>query len=60
MIGDWNDNDFTRWLEERTGVKVRFKRILATGSDGSIDLTKINACRRRGTAGRLPRHPVLR
>ncbi|GAA2101948.1 extracellular solute-binding protein [Microlunatus panaciterrae] len=43
VVGDWNKNGFTKWMEERTGLKVEFQAILTTGSDGSIDLTKVNA-----------------
>jgi putative aldouronate transport system substrate-binding protein len=43
IVGDWNDNEATRWFEEATGVKVEFQSVLITGADGSTDLTKINA-----------------
>ncbi|MFC7621594.1 hypothetical protein [Microlunatus sp. GCM10028923] len=43
VVGDWARNGFTRWLEQRTGVKIDFQTVLVTGSDGSTDLTKINA-----------------
>lgn len=42
-IGDWNKNAFTKWFEERTGVKVEFEAVLTFNPDGSQDLTKINA-----------------
>ena len=44
VIGDWNkNNEMTEWFEKRTGVKVEFIQILTTASDGSTDMTKINA-----------------
>ena len=44
VIGDWNKkNKMTEWFEERTGVKVEFVSVLTTASDGSTDMTKINA-----------------
>lgn len=42
VVGDWNQNDFTTWLEERTGLKVEFDAVL-TSTDGATDLTRINA-----------------
>lgn len=42
-IGDWNKNQFSKWLEERTGVKVEYQAILTTNADGSVDLAKVNA-----------------
>lgn len=42
-VGDWNNNKFTKWMEERTGVKVEFQAILTTAPDGNTDLTKLNA-----------------
>ncbi len=43
VVGDWNDNEMTTWFQERTGVKVKFQGVLLTASDGSPDLTKVNA-----------------
>ena len=44
VVGDWNKNNkMTQWMEERTGVKVEFVSVLTTASDGSTDMTKINA-----------------
>ncbi len=43
VVGDWNRNKATEWIEERTGVKVEFQAVLITGSDGSTDMTRINA-----------------
>lgn len=43
VVGDWNKNDFSAWLEKRTGMKVEYQAVLVRGADGSIDLTKINA-----------------
>ncbi|QGN34322.1 extracellular solute-binding protein [Microlunatus sp. Gsoil 973] len=50
-IGNWNTNDATKWFEQRTGVKVQFEQVLTTASDGSTDLTKINAML---ASGQLP------
>ena len=44
VVGDWNKNNkMTEWLQKRTGVKVEFTQVLTLASDGSIDMTKINA-----------------
>ena len=50
-VGNWNDNEATRWFERLTGVKVQFEQVLTTASDGSTDLTKINAML---ASGQLP------
>ncbi|WP_163544104.1 extracellular solute-binding protein [Occultella kanbiaonis] len=42
-IADWNNNAFSTWLEERTGVKVQYEQVITTNADGGSDLTKINA-----------------
>lgn len=42
-VKDWNKNKCTDWFEKRTGVKIEFEQVLTTASDGSTDLTKINA-----------------
>lgn len=42
-VGDWNTNHFSRWLEQRTGLKVQYEAVLVKGPDGTVDLTKINA-----------------
>ncbi|MFC7624974.1 hypothetical protein [Microlunatus sp. GCM10028923] len=42
-VGDWSTNKFSAWLEKRTGVKIEYVQVLVTGSDGSVDMTKINA-----------------
>jgi len=39
VVGDWNKNLMTKWLEKRTGVKVKF----ATVSTANNDMTKVNA-----------------
>lgn len=39
VVGDWNKNEFTAWLEKRTGLKVEFKGISLAGGD----MTKVNA-----------------
>jgi len=43
VVGDWNNNKTTTWMEQRTGLKIQFESVLTTGADGSQDLTKINA-----------------
>lgn len=42
-VGDWNTNKFSQWLEQRTGMKVKYDAVLVTGAAGGTDLTKINA-----------------
>lgn len=41
--GDWATNTFSKWLEQRTGVKVEYIAVNTTGADGSTDLSKITA-----------------
>ncbi len=43
VVGDWNKNEMTKWFEQRTGVKVKFESVLVTNTDGTVDMTKINA-----------------
>lgn len=43
IVGDWNTNGFSKWMEARTGVKIRYQSVLTQGTDGTADLTKINA-----------------
>lgn len=38
-IGDWNTNEFSAWMEERTGVKVEYQVVL----NSDDDLTRVNA-----------------
>lgn len=38
-IGDWNTNEFSAFMEERTGVKVEYQVVL----NSDDDLTKVNA-----------------
>lgn len=42
-VGDWNKNQFSSWLEKRTGVKVKYEAVNLTSPDGSQNLSKINA-----------------
>ncbi|GAB3411180.1 type 2 periplasmic-binding domain-containing protein [Flindersiella endophytica] len=42
LVGDWNKNWFSKWYEERTGVKVQYQAI--AGDIGSPEqMTKVNA-----------------
>ncbi|MFC7623335.1 hypothetical protein [Microlunatus sp. GCM10028923] len=43
VVGDWNKSSMTSWFEKRTGVKIKFTSVLAAATDGSPDLTKVNA-----------------
>ncbi len=43
IVGDWMTNEATKWMEEKTGVKVNFKAVQVKGTDGKADLTKVNA-----------------
>lgn len=43
VVGDWNKNAFSAWMEKTTGVKVEYQAVLTQNTDGSADLTKINA-----------------
>lgn len=47
VVGDWNTNEYSKWLEERTGVKVEYEVVLNTDDD----LTRVNA---QLTAGDMP------
>lgn len=42
-VGDWTTNKATAEMERRTGLKIEFVPVLVRGTDGSIDMTKINA-----------------
>ncbi|SEE67668.1 extracellular solute-binding protein [Ruania alba] len=46
-VGDWNTNEFTRWMEEQTGVPVTYDVVL----NEDADLTRVNA---QMTAGDMP------
>lgn len=39
VVGDWNKNGHSRWVEEKTGVKVKY--LTVNNTDG--DMTKVNA-----------------
>lgn len=41
--GDWATNAFSKWFEQRTGVKIEYVAVNTTGADGSTDLSKITA-----------------
>ncbi len=43
VVGDWNTNTFSKWLEQRTGVRIEYQAVNILGTDGTPDLTKINA-----------------
>ncbi|WP_460979121.1 extracellular solute-binding protein [Pseudactinotalea suaedae] len=43
VIGDWNTNAFSRWLEEKTGMKVEYEAVLVRDANGGLDMTRINA-----------------
>ncbi len=47
VVGDWNKNEFSQWLEEQTGVKINYLTVNTAGED----MTKINAMI---SAGDLP------
>ncbi|SDD83215.1 type 2 periplasmic-binding domain-containing protein [Auraticoccus monumenti] len=42
-VGDWTTNKTSIEMERRTGLKVEYVPVLVRGTDGSIDMTKINA-----------------
>lgn len=39
QVGNWAKNPFTRWLEQRTGIRIEFRQVAA----GDDMMTKINA-----------------
>jgi len=43
VVGDWNNNKTTTEVEKRTGIKIEFVPVVVRGTDGTIDMTKINA-----------------
>ncbi|MBA8795646.1 putative aldouronate transport system substrate-binding protein [Friedmanniella endophytica] len=43
VVGSWANNKATAYFEKLTGVKIQFQEVLTTASDGSTDLTKVNA-----------------
>ncbi|WP_147264095.1 type 2 periplasmic-binding domain-containing protein [Desertihabitans brevis] len=42
-VGDWATNATSAEMERRTGLKIEYVPVLVRGTDGSIDMTKINA-----------------
>jgi len=50
VTGDWNKNSFTKYMEEKTGLKVQFQTVTTSGPNGT-DMTKVNAML---AAGDLP------
>ena len=50
IVGDWNKNSFTKYMEEKTGLKVQFQTVTTSGPNGT-DMTKVNAMM---AAGDLP------
>ncbi|HIT74006.1 MAG TPA: extracellular solute-binding protein [Candidatus Avipropionibacterium avicola] len=43
VVGDWAKNKATAEMERRTGLKIEFIPVLVRSTDGTIDMTKINA-----------------
>lgn len=39
IVGDWNKNGHSKWVEEKTGIKVNFLTVNTIGGD----MTKVNA-----------------
>ena len=49
-VGDWNKNSFSKYMEEKTGLKVQYQTVTTSGPNGT-DMTKVNAML---AAGDLP------
>ncbi|GAA1612904.1 extracellular solute-binding protein [Kribbella sancticallisti] len=41
-VGDWSKNEFTRWMEQQTGIRIQFRQVAGTGDDPET-MTKVNA-----------------
>lgn len=43
VTGDWNKNKFTDLFAKKTGIKIKFQTVVTVATDGSQDMTKVNA-----------------
>ncbi len=43
VTGDWNKNKFTDLFAKKTGINIRFQTVVTVATDGSQDMTKVNA-----------------
>ena len=41
-VGDWSKNEFTRWMEQQTGIKIQLRQVAGNGDDPET-MTKVNA-----------------
>ncbi|HEY8790019.1 MAG TPA: hypothetical protein VIM10_12925 [Actinopolymorphaceae bacterium] len=41
--GDWNKNTFTDLFAKKTGINIKFQTVVTVATDGSQDMTKVNA-----------------
>lgn len=41
-VGDWSKNEFTRWMEQKTGIRIRWRQVAGKGDDPET-MTKVNA-----------------
>ena len=43
VTGDWNKNKFTDLFAKKTGINIKFQTVVTVATDGSQDMTKVNA-----------------
>jgi putative aldouronate transport system substrate-binding protein len=41
-VGDWEKNEFTRWMEQQTGIRIQWRQVAGKGDDAET-MTKVNA-----------------
>ncbi len=41
-VGDWSTNEFTRWMEQQTGIRIQWRQVAGKGNDPET-MTKVNA-----------------
>ncbi|WP_405058104.1 extracellular solute-binding protein [Kribbella sp. NBC_01505] len=41
-VGDWSKNEFTRWMEQQTGIRIQWRQVAGKGNDPET-MTKVNA-----------------
>jgi putative aldouronate transport system substrate-binding protein len=49
VTGDWNKNKFTDLFAKKTGINIKFQTVVTAATDGSTDMTKVNAMLAAGT-----------
>ncbi|MEV5964325.1 extracellular solute-binding protein [Kribbella sp. NPDC051952] len=42
VVGDWSKNEFTRWMEQQTGIRIEWRQVAGDGKNAET-MTKVNA-----------------